>query len=93
MIKRRERLTMTERDEAYLERRAAMIARHEALRSNHEMSKVDRAQRLAELAVEFADFGVEIDQWKNVRAMEEAQERATEAGIYADNVVAEVDDV
>lgn len=92
MIKRKQRLSLTEREAAYLERHAALEARREALRANKEMAKVDRAQRLAELAVEFADFETELDQWRNVRAMEEAQERATEAGTYAEDVVAETSD-
>jgi len=93
MIKRKPSARAMDREELLLERRAALIARHEAVRSNEDMAKVDRAQRLAELAVVLADFEIEIDQWRNVRAMEKAQERATEAGIYADEAVADVDDV
>jgi hypothetical protein len=93
MIKRKNRVSAIEREELLLERRAALLARYETVRSSEDLTKIDRAQRLAELAVVLADFEIEIDQWKNVRAMDGAQERATAAGIHADNVVADVCDV
>jgi hypothetical protein len=92
MIKRKARVTLTEKEAQFVERRAMLAARREALRASEDVSSVDRAQLLAEVAVVIADLETEIDQWRNVRAMAEAQERATAAGEYADAVVAEAGD-
>lgn len=92
MIKRKQRLSLTEREAAYLERLAALEARREALRANKDMAKADLAQLLAEWAVEHAVFVTEWAPWRSVLAMEEAQKWATEAGIEAEDVVAETSD-
>jgi hypothetical protein len=91
MIKRKARITITEREALYLERRAALNARREAVLADDEMSEVDRTQLKAELAVVIADLETEIDQWKNVRAMAEAQDRAYTAGRYAETAVEDLD--
>lgn len=92
MIKRKARATLPEKEAEYFERRAILAARREALRASEDVSAVDRAQLLAEVTVMIADLETEIDQWKNVKAMAEAQERATFAGEYADAVVSDASD-